>query len=356
MTPEPIWVDEEGRRERRAAGVLPPARHRVSRPAGLADGGLPRAAADAVGARPQEGHGDRLLRLVPHGPRPVLRGSQRYGDLYVVVGHDANIRLLKGEGHPLLLEDERRYVVGSIKYVKQALISTGEGWLDADPEIQRFKPDIYAVNEDGDKGGKREYCERWASSTSSSSALPRPAFRGAAAPICAASSEDIIPLWKAAKRDSRAASGALQEGRRQAAESVHSGFHMDTADIRERILKGTTPRDLACTRRFQSAGLRFPHDAAGGPVRGGVPGFSGVARRSRGWPGLRRWAATCICEAVRWPAAVLLGDGDALNAHPWTLSAPTQVVWRRLQGERRRCGVGSARAGRVRRARGDAGR
>ena len=83
-----------------------------------------------------------------------------YGDLYVIVGHDANIRLLKGEGHPLFTEDERRYVVGSIKYVKEALVSTGEGWLDADPEIRRIKPDIYAVNEDGDKGGKREYCEQ----------------------------------------------------------------------------------------------------------------------------------------------------------------------------------------------------
>jgi len=83
-----------------------------------------------------------------------------YGDLYVIVGHDANIRLLKGPGHPLLAQAERRYVVGSIKYVKQALVSTGEGWLDADPEIKRLKPDIYAVNEDGDKGGKREYCEQ----------------------------------------------------------------------------------------------------------------------------------------------------------------------------------------------------
>ncbi len=83
-----------------------------------------------------------------------------YGDLFVVVGHDANIRLLKGEGHPLLPQHERRYLVGSIRYVKQALISSGSGWLDADPEIQRLKPDIYAVNEDGDKGGKREYCAR----------------------------------------------------------------------------------------------------------------------------------------------------------------------------------------------------
>ncbi len=82
------------------------------------------------------------------------------GDLYVVVGHDANIRLLKGDGHPLLPQAERRYVVDSIKYVKQALISSGNGWLDAEPEIQLLKPDIYAVNEDGDKGGKREYCKK----------------------------------------------------------------------------------------------------------------------------------------------------------------------------------------------------
>ena len=81
-----------------------------------------------------------------------------YGDLYVIVGHDENIRLLKGEGHPLLPQAQRRYVVGAIRHVTQALVSTGMGWLDADPEIQRLKPDIYAVNEDGDKGGKREYC------------------------------------------------------------------------------------------------------------------------------------------------------------------------------------------------------
>jgi cytidyltransferase-like protein len=87
-----------------------------------------------------------------------LEEVSHQGDLYVIVGHDANIRLLKGRGHPLLPQDERRYVVGSIKFVKQALISSGSGWLDADPEIRRLKPDIYVVNEDGDKGGKRKYC------------------------------------------------------------------------------------------------------------------------------------------------------------------------------------------------------
>ena len=83
-----------------------------------------------------------------------------YGDLYVVLGHDANLRLLKGPGHPLFPQAERRYVVGAIRHVTQALIATGDGWVDAEPEIRRLKPDIYAVNEDGDKGGKRDYCAK----------------------------------------------------------------------------------------------------------------------------------------------------------------------------------------------------
>ena len=80
------------------------------------------------------------------------------GDLYVVVGHDRNIRLLKGEGHPLFPEQERSYLAGSIRFVKRALVSSGDGWLDAAPEIERLQPDVYAVNEDGDKPEKRDYC------------------------------------------------------------------------------------------------------------------------------------------------------------------------------------------------------
>jgi cytidyltransferase-like protein len=82
------------------------------------------------------------------------------GELFVVLGHDANVRLLKGEGHPLFPQEERRYLVQAVRHVKQALISTGGGWLDAEPEIEALRPDIYAVNEDGDKPEKREYCAR----------------------------------------------------------------------------------------------------------------------------------------------------------------------------------------------------
>lgn len=82
-----------------------------------------------------------------------------WGELTVVVGHDANIRLLKGDGHPLVAEAERRYMVASIRYVARALVSTGSGWLDAEPEIAVVHPDRYIVNADGDKDEKRKFCE-----------------------------------------------------------------------------------------------------------------------------------------------------------------------------------------------------
>jgi cytidyltransferase-like protein len=80
------------------------------------------------------------------------------GDLLVAVGNDANVRHLKGEGHPLQTQDERRYMVGAIRYVTQALVTSGHGWMDAEPDIARLKPDMYAVNEDGDKPEKRTFC------------------------------------------------------------------------------------------------------------------------------------------------------------------------------------------------------
>ena len=80
------------------------------------------------------------------------------GALYVVVGNDANLRLLKGEGHPFFSQDERRYQAASVRFVGRALVATGAGWLDAEPEIRAIKPDIYVVNEDGDRPEKKEFC------------------------------------------------------------------------------------------------------------------------------------------------------------------------------------------------------
>ena len=82
------------------------------------------------------------------------------GDLTVVVGNDAAVRQLKGPGHPLFPAAERRYLAGSVRHVAQALVSTGMGWLDAEPEIATVQPAIYAVNEDGDRPEKREFCQK----------------------------------------------------------------------------------------------------------------------------------------------------------------------------------------------------
>jgi len=84
--------------------------------------------------------------------------ASAYGDLYVDVGSDANIRLLKGEGHPLFPQAERLYMVRAVRFVCRAFIGTGTGWMDAAPEIEIIRPDYYVVNEDGDRPEKREFC------------------------------------------------------------------------------------------------------------------------------------------------------------------------------------------------------
>ncbi len=82
-----------------------------------------------------------------------------YGDLFVDVGSDSSIRLLKGKGHPLFPQATRLYMVSAARHVNQAFIGSGFGWLDAAPEINRIRPEIYLVNEDGDRPEKRAFCE-----------------------------------------------------------------------------------------------------------------------------------------------------------------------------------------------------
>jgi cytidyltransferase-like protein len=80
------------------------------------------------------------------------------GELYVVVGSDHNVRLLKGKGHPLRNEHERRYMAQAVRAVHRAEVSTGHGWMDAKPEIARIQPHVYVVNQDGDQPEKRAFC------------------------------------------------------------------------------------------------------------------------------------------------------------------------------------------------------
>lgn len=81
------------------------------------------------------------------------------GDLYVAIGNDENVRYFKGPDKPMFPGEERRYIAGSIRFVTQCLISSGIGSLDVEKEIAEIRPHIWAVNEDGDRPVKREFCE-----------------------------------------------------------------------------------------------------------------------------------------------------------------------------------------------------
>jgi cytidyltransferase-like protein len=82
-----------------------------------------------------------------------------FGALHAVVGSDRNVSLLKGPGHPMQREEERRYMVGAVRSVHRCMVSSGSGWMDAEPEIAEIRPTFYVVNEDGDQPEKREFCQ-----------------------------------------------------------------------------------------------------------------------------------------------------------------------------------------------------
>ena len=57
-------------------------------------------------------------------------------------------------------ETERVYFVQAIRHVTWARVCSGMGMLDWEADLDIVKPDIFFVNEDGDKPGKREACEK----------------------------------------------------------------------------------------------------------------------------------------------------------------------------------------------------
>jgi cytidyltransferase-like protein len=95
--------------------------------------------------------------LIHGGHIVFFKTAAAYGKLYVVLGQDRNLLELKGKA-PYFTQEERRYTVGAIQYVQEAMIATGRGILDFEPELRRLRPDIFIVNEDGDTTEKARLC------------------------------------------------------------------------------------------------------------------------------------------------------------------------------------------------------
>jgi cytidyltransferase-like protein len=84
--------------------------------------------------------------------------ASTYGELYVGIGSDKTINELKAR-KTINNEQERLYMVKSLKSVKDAWINRGNGIIDFLEEIETLKPDIFFVNSDGHSALKEELCK-----------------------------------------------------------------------------------------------------------------------------------------------------------------------------------------------------
>lgn len=98
--------------------------------------------------------------LIHGGHVAFFKTAAQFGKLYVAVGADSNLLLLKGNT-PYFSQEERLYLVQSIRFVEEAFIAKGSGMLDFEPDIERIKPDYFIVNSDGHTAGKEALCKKY---------------------------------------------------------------------------------------------------------------------------------------------------------------------------------------------------
>jgi cytidyltransferase-like protein len=96
--------------------------------------------------------------LLHAGHVAFFKTAAEYGKLHVYLGQDQNIKLLKGKA-PYFSQEERRYMVGAVRYVEKANIASGSGMLDFEPDMKVLKPDMFVVNSDGYTPDKKRVCE-----------------------------------------------------------------------------------------------------------------------------------------------------------------------------------------------------
>lgn len=95
--------------------------------------------------------------LLHSGHIAFFEEAASHGELYVGLGSDRTILSLKNR-KTVYNEQERLYMISSLKFVKEAWINAGSGNLDYLEEIKMLKPDILFVNEDGESDGKKQLC------------------------------------------------------------------------------------------------------------------------------------------------------------------------------------------------------
>lgn len=95
--------------------------------------------------------------LLHSGHVEFFKQASQYGDLYVGIGSDATYLEYKHR-KPMFPQEERLFMVQSIKYVKEAYVNEGRGVIDFIPTLDKVRPDIFIVNAEGGSEEKRQLC------------------------------------------------------------------------------------------------------------------------------------------------------------------------------------------------------
>ena len=79
--------------------------------------------------------------IMHRGHVSYLEGARNLGDaLLVLLNSDASVRALKGESRPVVCEDDRAFMLNSLRCVDRVVIFDGQR---CDKELAALAPDIY---------------------------------------------------------------------------------------------------------------------------------------------------------------------------------------------------------------------
>ncbi|NPA84871.1 MAG: cytidylyltransferase family protein [Crenarchaeota archaeon] len=81
--------------------------------------------------------------LLHPGHVELFKEASRFGDVIAVVARDETVKKLRGR-EPVLPEEQRRYMVASLKYVKEAVV----GGSDPLETVMKLKPDVVFLGPD----------------------------------------------------------------------------------------------------------------------------------------------------------------------------------------------------------------
>lgn len=95
--------------------------------------------------------------LLHSGHVRFLEEAAQYGRVIVSLGSDSNSIESKGKA-PVCSENERKYMLESVRFVSEVHISPTIGPLSFVIHLESIRPDRFVINSDGDTNEKREQC------------------------------------------------------------------------------------------------------------------------------------------------------------------------------------------------------